>query len=1344
MSTKTTSNTGANAARLSAVRVVGGLLPNDVVTAVLAGTIDGLRGSDYHLGSETPREGAARAWTHLLATYRRFREDLDALPVGDAAVAVTRERWLGQVFADLGYGRVPATPAGGLTAGEGATTKHYLVSHLWGSTPIHQLGWGVDLDRRNPGVAGAARAPHAMVQELLNRTDEYLWAILSNGRTLRLLRDSTTLTGFAYVEFDLEAMFDGELFAEFALMYLLVHESRVEIADGASPASCWLERWRTTAIGRGVRALTLLREGVETALETLGTGFLQHPANTELRQSLADGIVRLSDVHAALLRMVYRLLFWAVAEDRDALLAPSATTDQRDRYQTYFSSARLRDLALKRHGSGHDDLWQAARLVLDALGRSGGEPRLGLPALGGLFTITAQDVLTECRLPNTALLSAVRSLSVVQPKGEPRRVVDFAHLGAEELGSVYESLLELVPRYDPVSHSFSLKTLAGNDRKTTGSYYTPSELVELVLDTALEPVLDDVEKRTKTSEERAEALLALKVCDPAVGSAHFLVAAARRIALRLAVARTDELDPTPTDYSNALHDVVGSCLYGVDLNPMAADLAKVSLWLTAMTPGKPLSFLDHHIKVGNGLLGATPALLRHGVPDAAFTALTGDDKAEVARWKKANKAERANRGGDDLFSDSTTDLDPVHARTITTEVDQALRTAASLDEVTFAAQRYATLSNDPETQRRRHAADAWCAAFLGEKTCKSIPFTTAVVDSVAAGSADGTVLDAVRAIAARFRLFHWHLEFPEVFRIPDNGPAGGTYGWSGGFDAMLGNPPWERVKLQEQEFFATRAEDVSAAKNATARKKAIAALENSERHALFVEFNEAKRRSEAESHFLRESGAYPLCGRGDVNRYSVFVERARGAISTRGRAGMIVPSGLLTTDTLAEFSRTVLTGGQLRSFFDFANHKRGLFSGLKGQSWFCLATLSSQASAEPVRLAFDLAGADELHGKVLTASSEAIGRMNPNSGTLTTLRDQRSVSILEHAYEATPILVLEGRENPWGLQFFTMFHMANDSGVFVDAEDLERGPDDRDDLLPLLEGKMLWLYNNRHGTYAGLDLVDGKGVRALPRPTPQELADPNYRTRPRYAVPRSAVDGVLDAHGWKEPWLMGFRDVTNTTNQRTFILCASPVAGVGHKFPLIKFLDPSVAPRFQALASSLMFDWLVRQKLTGTSMSYMVVRQVPMPSPRQLDSHSEWLGEPVSSFVERRVMELAVTSSEMLPYVASFPSCASLTTPFVWDERRRGMVIAELEAFAFHAYGASREDVEFIMESFSGFRASGGDEASAARQRVLRAFDRMAVSMTAAGPYLTELNPPPGSGPRHPQSAPEAGTERSR
>lgn len=1333
----------ATSARLSAVRVVGGLLPNDVVTAVLVGTVDGLRSNDYHLGSETPREAAARAWTHLLATYRRFRDDLATLPEGDPAVALTRERWLSQVLADLGYGRVPATPSGGLRVGEGAAAKSYPVSHLWGRTPIHQLGWGVPLDTRSAGVAGAARAPHAMLQELLNRTDDYLWAILTNGRTLRLLRDSTTLTGFAYVEFDLETMFDGELFSEFALLYLLVHQSRVEVADDAAPSTCWLERWRTTAIGQGVRALTLLRDGVETALETLGTGFLQHPANSPLREKIAEGTVRLADVHAALLRTVYRLLFWAVAEDRDALLAPDATADQRTRYQDYYSSARLRDLALKRHGSGHDDLWQSATFVLDALGRSGGEPRLGLPGLGGLFSTTAADVLTDCRLPNTALLSAVRSLSVVQPKGEPRRTVDFAHLGAEELGSVYESLLELVPRYDPVSHAFSLETLAGNDRKTSGSYYTPSELVELVLDTALDPVLDDVEKRTRTPEERAEALLELKVCDPAVGSAHFLVAAARRIALRLAVARTGELDPTPTDYSDALHDVVGSCLYGVDINPMAADLAKVSLWLTAMTPGKPLSFLDHHIKVGNALLGTTPALLRDGVPDAAFVALTGDDKTEVTRWKKANKIERDNRGGDDLFSDSAADLDPVHARTITTEVDQALRVAATLDEVTFAAQRYATLEEDSETLRHRLAADAWCAAFLGEKTLTSVPLTTAVVDDVAAGTADENVIDAVRAIAARHKLFHWHLEFPEVFRIPDPGPAGDTYGWTGGFDALTGNPPWDALQFSEKEFFATRDESIARASTAAIRKRMIAALED-DNPGLLQEYRVESRRGQAEGSLIKGSGRYPLTATGKINTYSVFAEHFRCTLAPTGRSGIITPTGLATDATTARFFADTLGSARLAAFYDFENEAK-IFADVHHAFRFAVSSMTGGERVVDVQLAFLQRHVANVSTSRFRLEASEVLKLNPNTGTMPLFRSRKDADITLGCYRRHPVLIRDGGANPWNLMFKQgLFNMASDSGLFrTSADCAELGATDNgwswqleeEQLLPLYEGKMLSHWNNRFSTYDGATQAE-LNVGTLPRLSTSRLDDPDSDVRARYWVGETSVlEAIPD--WWKRDWLFGWRDITGQEKWRTFVPSALPLSAVGDKFLLAFPLQPTHAPLLQAVWSSMAFDYVSRQKISGTGMKYFLVKQLACPAPATFDETVAWSGT-LAEFVRPRVLELTYTSHRMAGYardVLALPAGHSVGGPFRWRPERRVQLVAELDAAMLHVYGLSRDEAEHVLDSFPVVRRNEERDLGEYRTKrlVLSAYDDLVDAASTGVPFVSPLDPPPGDGPRHPE-----------
>ena len=1003
---------------MSAVQVQGALLPPDVISAVLGGSLEGVDGASYHLGSETPREAAARVWSHLRDTYRRFRAELTRLPDGDPAVGLTRERWLGLLLAELGYGRVPATPSGGLVVDD----KSYPISHRWESTPVHLLGWGVPLDTRTPRVPGAAnRAPHAMVQELLNRTDDYLWAVVSNGRVLRLLRDSTTLTGQAFVEFDLEAIFEGELFGEFVVLFLLAHQSRMEAPAGGVPADCWLERWRVTAVHQGVRALSLLREGVERALEVLGTGFLQHPANQALRDRVAADDVTPHDVHQALLRLAYRFLFWSVAEDRGALLEPGAPREQRDRYERYFSSRRLRETALRRHGSRHHDLWQGMGVVFRAL-REHGEPRLGLPGLGGLFRETEADVLDDCQLPNDALLSAVRHLSVVQPKGQPQRRVDFAHLGAEELGSIYESLLELVPRHDPVSHDFTLEVLAGNDRKTSGSYYTPSELVELVLDTALEPVLDDAEKGAGTLEEAEAALLALRVCDPAVGSAHFLVGAARRIAARVAVARTGEVDPTPTSVSDALHDVVARCLYGVDVNPMAADLAKVSLWLTAMTPGRPLSFLDHHIKVGNALLGTTPALLADGIPDAAYTALTGDDKATAAAWKKKNRAERSHRGQGDLLVDNGIDVDTASMRAGVREVTERSQAARSVADVAWAAQRYTDLQADPDTTRARQVADAWCTAFLGPKTPDTTPIFDDTLAAFAEGHASAAEQELVKRVATRHRLFHWHLEFPDVFTEPAGGWADGTYGWAGGFDAVVGNPPWERVKLQEQEFFAPRSTEIAEAKNAAARKKAIAALATSEEaadRALHAEFVAAKRGSEAESQFLRGSGRYPLCGVGDVNTYSVFAEHFRGTLATTGRSGVITPTGLATDATTAAFFADTLKARRLAAFYDFENEAK-LFAGVHNQLRFAVSSMSGGEEMREVAAGLLHAlrqGRARLGGSCSTPAEVLL--LNPNTGTLPVFRSRRDAEITLTCYRNHPVLIRDGGENPWGLRFVT-------------------------------------------------------------------------------------------------------------------------------------------------------------------------------------------------------------------------------------------------------------------------------------------------------------------------------------
>mgnify|MGYP001023991125 FL=1 len=1016
------------------VRVAGGLLPAELLSRIAAGELAGQTSGDYHLApGETVREAANRAWAYLTGVWATYRQAAEKLPESDRGTTLTRERWLLILLRELGYGRVPTTPAGGLAAGD----KRLPISHVWEYVPVHLLGHRIDLDRRTVGVAGAATSsPQSMVQELLNRSDANQWAILSNGLTLRLLRDSTSLVGSAYIEFDLEAIFDGDLFADFLLLFSVCHQSRLEVRDPEKgPASCWLEAWRTESLESGSRALNQLRDGVIQAITTLGTGLLGHPANTQLRDGLADGSLRIEDVNHGLLRVVYRLLFTFVAEDRGLLLAPDADPAIRQRYRDYFSTERMRRTARRRRGTRHADQWRALNLVWDGLGSVDGRPELGLVGIGGLFEPGALDLFRGCDLSNDALLRAVRYLSLVEePGSKMKRVVDYRHLGAEELGSIYEALLEFVPSWDAGRREFELLSAAGNDRKSTGSYYTPTSLIDCLLDSALDPVLDRAERKP----DPEAALLALTVCDPACGSGHFLVAAARRIAKRVAAIRTGDPEPPPERVREALGDVVGRCIYGVDLNPLAAELAKVSLWLETLDPGRPLAFLDAQIKVGNSLIGATPALMAQGVPDAAFAALEGDDKKTTTALKKQNKAERS--GQDLLFGDDDValTLDAAVAGDLSALIGGGR--PASLTDIHARQQRLKAVEANPGLQQQRLLADAWCAAFVWPKQPgRPKAITDRSLRALASGeSLPEATLATLQGLATEYRFFHWHLEFPHLFRPA--GPADGP-GWRGGFDVVLGNPPWERVKLQEQEFFAVRDPQISAAPNAAARKRLIQALETTN-PSLHDAYLGALRRAAGESYLLRVSGRYPLAGRGDINTYAVFAEGSRSLMNEHGRMGMILPTGIATDATTQYFFKDLVQHASLVSLFDFENRKP-LFEGVDSRFKFCLLTLTGReervARAEFAFFAHD--PSDLLKDDArFELTPDEIQLLNPNTGTCPVFRTRRDAEITLGIYRRVPVLINENdpiNGNPWGIKFMTMFHMSNDSHLFHTRDELE-------------------------------------------------------------------------------------------------------------------------------------------------------------------------------------------------------------------------------------------------------------------------------------------------------------------
>ena len=734
-----------------------------------------MKPEDYSLAAgERLNEAITQSWNRLRKHWAEFRSAANHLPEGEAGTGLTNDKWSLPLLRELGFGLLPAS------AGPEIGGRTYAIRRFFGPVSIHLIGCGLSLDRRAAGQRGAAFVnPHGLVQEFLNRSEAHLWAIVSNGLRLRILRDNQALSRQSFLEFDLEAIFSGELYSDFVLVWVMTHASRFTPRDGDRPETCRLEAWTREAERQGARALGELRGGVEHALQSLGEGFASHPRNGTLREALRSGELRLDDFHGQLLRVVYRLIFLFVAEDRmldgQLLLHPQNDSDAartaRERYARYYGTARLRELAGRIKGTRHGDLWRQFRFLVGPLsgdpGSEAARRHLALPAFGSfLWDPASTPDLNDADLTNHDFLESLRRLAFIRQE-KVLRPVDYRSLGAEELGGVYESLLALTPQLSGDGTRFSFAEFAGNVRKTSGSCYTPDALVQCLLDSALEPVMEAA-VRGKSGTDAAQAILDLKVCDPAVGSGHFLVGAAHRLARHLARVRAHaagESEPSPLLYQHALRDVIGRCLYGVDMNPMAAELCRVSLWLEALEPGKPLSFLDHHIRVGNSLLGTTPELVEAGLPDDAFKPRQGDDRDICTGLRRRNRQERESGQHDMgylMVAEPSAEYDTLASRSrwIAESPDD------TLGEVRRKEAQFRRLVVSEKYRHRQQVADAWCSAFVQPKEAGSDPALCITTDTLRGLEADVDALAPAQhreaeRLAQEYQFFHWHLAFPE-------------------------------------------------------------------------------------------------------------------------------------------------------------------------------------------------------------------------------------------------------------------------------------------------------------------------------------------------------------------------------------------------------------------------------------------------------------------------------------------------------------------------------------------------------------------------------------------------------
>ncbi|OBQ44165.1 MAG: restriction endonuclease [Aphanizomenon flos-aquae WA102] len=1206
--------------------------------------------------------------------------------------------------------------------------------------PIHIIGCRLDIDQRPP--SGTPRlSAHGLVQEYLNKT-EHLWAIATNGFRWRLLRDSSLMTRLTYIEFDLEQILNGENFAEFGLFYRLFHRSRLpETADDAD--KCLLEYYHQESLQQGGRVRDRLRDGVEKALIQLGNGFIQHRDSENLRQKLSNnyelrsrsvsdslrgvaiGNITNYALYRQLLRLIYRLLFLMVAESRNLLLIGEDTEKARI-YLEYYSIERLRELAERPryHREGFQDIWQGLRVTFKLFDENWRGQILGLSPLNGdLFGSQTLTDLDDCGIDNYDLLTGIRCLSLYEDKGQTRRV-NYAALDVEELGSVYESLLDFHPQIKQNQGIYEFNLVFGSDRKTTGSYYTPPQLVQQLIKTALEPVIEEklknvtpsrshalhgnvdpealspgtievepqrVHSQPESGNERLEqALLSIKVIDPACGSGHFLLAAARRIGKELAKVRTGESQPAPEPLRQAVRDVIQNCIYGVDLNPLAVDLCKVALWIEGFATGKPLNFLDHRIKCGNSLVGVLDLdCLDAGIPDDAFKAVTGDDKKLATDFKKRNKKERETQGQLSIF-EKIEDEGVNYAKLWQELADFSENTP---QEVKEKERKYQDNLLDNHWWLKYVACNLWTAAFfmyLTEHNLQLLP-TTATIDrlkretvqkilnsqsnyvseALPKGALRVTnyelqgLIEAANKLAKEKNFFHWPLEFPEVFNPQSNNYELQITNYELGFDCVLGNPPWERIKLQEKEFFASRNLDIANAQNKAAREKLIKELPK-QNPALAQAFEDAKHDAEAQSKFIREGGRFPLTAVGDINTYAVFAETTRSLINDNGRVGVIVPTGIATDDTCKRFFGDLIQKQNLASLYDFEN-REGLFASVHRSYKFSLLALSGK----PIKrgnFAFFLTQPKQLENqtRLFQLSPQDIALINPNTLTCPVFRSSKDAELTKKIYQNVPVLEDEKTGiNPWGISFMRMFDMANDSGLFhtQDPGLLKEVRDLNTQKVPLYEAKMFHQFDHCWATY-----TDNGDTRDL---TDDEKSDLSFTVQPRYWVDKKEVENKLSGK-WDKNWLLGWRDITGAINERTLISSLFPISGCGDTvllmFPAISQVN--LISCLSANLNNLVLDFVVRQKIGGNHLKYFTMRQIPLIPPEKYTQKD-------IEYITPRVLELVYTSWDMQPFALDMGYNGE---PFIWNPNKRALIRAELDAYYAKLYQLTRDELRYILD----------------------------------------------------------------
>ncbi len=1243
--------------------------------------------------------------------------------------------------------------------------------------------FGLPLDSRDRADRVQSNTPHGQILRYLSTAEtvsdgRIRWGILTNGVIWRLYDHRSRPRASGYYEADLEQILEVDDDKLLRIFFLLFRRDAFTLREGAT--TTFLE----TAIAEG-------RRYEEQVAQDL-SGVVFDTVFPRLVSALAeDPDADLFDARDAALIFLYRLLFVLYAEDRGLLPVNDP------RYDDYGLRKPVRDHVSDRKAQGdtfsevstnyYNHLTNLFRMV------DVGDASIGLPPYnGGLFSSATASRLESAKLSDALVAEIIYDLShtAVRSTGDgTRRFVNYRDMSVQQLGSIYERLLER----EPVREEDGAISVRPNPyaRKDSGSFYTPQELVDLIVDQTLKPLADERRRkfedrsRELKSDRRsqaqrrdklvkldpAEAVLDLKVLDPAMGSGHFLVTAVDFLSDYIA----EMIEQAPTvpewldgEYTSPLVEriekirseilkrakksswamdadqltdqaiirrmVLKRCIYGVDKNPLTVELAKVSLWLHSFTVGAPLSFLDHHLRCGDSLIGlrvleARDELHRLGGLFAS-SAIQGAENATAGM-------ERIEERSDADISEVQESFDLFQGVEETTaDLRSVLDFVCGLRwmEAGMKKREIAAFENPIKDRLEADPQSAYCLLARGPTP-----------DSDNASGANepndsgfASIWKDAKSISDREAFLHWEVAFPGVW-----------HGWEdvkpkGGFDAVIGNPPWDQIEQSEVEWFAIRDEEVALASTGATRKSLIQQrLVQGEQ--LARQYIQVKNAAATLRTLVKSSGHYPMLSSGRINLYSLFVERAMSLIKPDGIVGLLTPSGIYADKTAANFFKSISTSGRLAGLFDFENRRLGTglppyFPDVDSRFKFCATVFGgAKRTFEETRCAFFLPNVETIsnHDRCFPLAPEDFARVNPNTGTAPVFRTRRDAEITRGIYERHPVLVdrsLGNVRRAWPVRFKQgLFNMTSDSHLFRTAAQLEsegfypvggnRWKKGEEMYLPLYQGRMIHQFDHRANSVR----VNPENVHnpyLSEQVSQAQHSDPEFLPQSQYWVPAEYVEPIFENRGG---YILAFRRIARSTDVRTVVASLIPLAGSGDPLPVLlqqgeESHSDQVATQLSNL-NSFALDFISRQKVQATHLDWYTVEQLPVIAP---DDYDKMFGKKSArDLVRDHVLRLTYTAYDMAPFARDLGYDGE---PFIWNEKERRHLRARLDALYFILYGLEREDAAYVLDTFPIVRRQ--DEAQfdgqyLTKDMILAYMNALAAGDTETNVSVSSIGPTP-------------------